>query len=301
MWFKNALLYRFTSPFEFSAEQLEEKLKEFEFTPCLKSEMSSIGWTKALHPKAHTLVHSAGAYHLLSLKKQEKVLPASVVKELLEEKLEQIEQAEGRKVKGKEKQNLKEELIHTLLPQAFSKSSCVRAAIFAESGWILVEAGSAGKAEEFLAYLRKCLGTLPVVPPETDGATMLTFDEWMKGNHPSDFTLGTEVELKDFAEDEGVLRCKNLALDSEDLLNHLNNGKHVTKIAVDWQETLSCILCDDMAIKRIKFSDVVKEQNEDVTDEDKLARLDADFALMCGELDKFVARLAEVLEFTSEE
>ncbi|MER2493422.1 recombination-associated protein RdgC [Catenovulum sediminis] len=301
MWFKNALYYKFSQKFEFTAEQLEEKLQEFCFKPVSKTEMHTIGWSPALSPKANALVHSAGEFHLVCLKKQERVLPASVVKEMLEEKLEEIEQAEGRKVKGKEKQNIKEELIHTLLPQAFTKSSFIKAYIAAESGWIIVEASSPNKAEELTAYLRKCLGTLPVVPPEAEQPLMLTFDEWMRGNHPSDFILGTEVELKDFAEDEGILRCKNLALDSEDLQNHLDNGKHVTKIAVDWGETLSCILCEDNSIKRIKFSDVMKEQNEDITDEDKLARLDADFALMAGELTRFIERLTEVLELTTPE
>ncbi|KMT66524.1 recombination-associated protein RdgC [Catenovulum maritimum] len=291
MWFKNIFFYQFSQAFEFTAEQIEEKLQEFSFKPCGKTELQSQGWAPALTPKANTLTHTAGDYTLVCLKKQEKVLPASVVKEILDEKISEIEAAEGRKVKGKEKQVMKEELIHTLLPQAFTKSSFIKAYLAPKAGWVVVEASSSTKAEEILSYLRKCLGTLPVVPLETAGQLMFTFDEWMKGNHPQDITLGTEVELKDFAEDEGVVRCKNLSLDSEDLQNHLKNGKHVTKIGIDWAETLSCVLSDDLSVKRIKFSDVIKEQNEDITDEDKLARLDADFALMTGELTKFLDRL----------
>ncbi|WAJ71419.1 recombination-associated protein RdgC [Catenovulum adriaticum] len=294
MWFKNAFFYQFTQDVEFNAEQIEEKLQEFSFQPCGKTDMQSIGWTPALGPKAATLTHNAGDFLLVCLKKQEKVLPAAVVREQLEDKLKEIEEAEGRKVKGKEKQNIKEELIHTLLPQAFTKSSFVNAYIAMKAGWIVIEASSPNKAEELTAYLRKCLGSLPVIPLEIETPLMATFTEWMRGDHPSDFSLGTEVELKDFAEDEGTLRIKNLSLDSDDLQNHLNNGKQVTKIAVDWDDTLSCVLADDSSIKRIKFSDVVKEQNEDITDEDKMARLDADFALMSGELTRFIERLKAV-------
>lgn len=296
MWFKNAFFYQFTQDVEFNAEQIEEKLQDFSFQPCGKTDMQSIGWTPALGPKAASLTHSAGDFLLICLKKQEKVLPAAVVRELLEEKLKEIEDAEGRKVKGKEKQNIKEELIHTLLPQAFTKSSFVNAYIALKAGWIVIEASSPNKAEELTAYLRKCLGSLPVIPLEIETPLMTTFTEWMRGDHPSDFGLGTEVELKDFAEDEGTLRIKNLSLDSDDLQNHLNNGKQVTKLAVDWDDTLSCVLADDSSIKRIKFSDVIKEQNEDITDEDKMARLDADFALMSGELTRFIERLKVVYQ-----
>ncbi len=294
MWFKNAFFYQFTQELEFNAEQIEDKLQEFTFKPCGKTDMQTIGWTPALGPKAATLTHKSEDFLLLTLKKQEKVLPASVVRELLDEKLKEIEDAEGRKVKGKEKQNIKEELIHTLLPQAFTKSSFINAFIAMKAGFIVIEASSSNKAEEFTAYLRKCLGSLPVVPIDTETQLMFTFTEWMRGDHPSDFTLGTEVELKDFAEDEGTLRIKNLSLDSDDLQNHLNNGKQATKIAVDWDETLSCILADDLSIKRIKFNDVIKEQNDDITDEDKLARLDADFVLMSRELTRFIERLTVI-------
>ncbi|MCU4674481.1 recombination-associated protein RdgC [Catenovulum sp. 2E275] len=300
MWFKNAFFYQFSQDLEFSAEQIEEKLQAFTFKPCGKTDMQSIGWTPALGEKSASLTHKSGDFLLVTLKKQEKVLPAAVVRELLEEKLKEIEDAEGRKVKGKEKQNIKEELIHTLLPQAFSKSSFCNAFIALKAGFIVIEASSANKAEELTAYLRKCLGSLPVVPLDTETPLMFTFTEWMRGDHPSDFTLGTEVELKDFAEDEGTLRIKNLSLDSDDLQNHLNNGKQVTKIAVDWDETLSCILADDLSIKRIKFSDVIKEQNEDITDEDKLARLDADFTLMSAELTRFIDRLSQIYTQPSE-
>lgn len=297
MWFKNALLYRFTQATEFAAEKLEEQLQEFSFKPCGNSDVQSIGWAPALSPKAQALLHASANAFLVNLKKQEKVLPASVVKEMLDEKIEQIQDAEGRKVKGKEKQTLKEELIHTLLPQAFTKSSYLRALIVPQQGWIMVETASHNKAEELLSYLRKTLTSLPVVPPESEVGIPAILTDWMRGQHPTDFELGAEVELKDFADDEGVLRCKNLALDSDDLQNHLNNGKMVTRLAVEWKETLSCLVGEDASIKRIQFSDVIKEQNEDITDEDKLARLDADFTLMAGELTAFAERLKEVLKF----
>ena len=150
------------------------------------------------------------------------------------------------------------------------------------------------KAEELLAYLRKTLGSLPVVPLEIETPVMLALDEWVRGHEPKDFELGTEAEFKDFSEEEGTIRCKNVPLEEDEIQAHLDKGKHVTKLAVSWGETLSCLLQEDLCIKRIKFSDDLKEQNDDITDDDKLARLDADFVLMSAEITRFIERLSEL-------
>ncbi|AWB67647.1 recombination-associated protein RdgC [Saccharobesus litoralis] len=301
MWFKNALFYQFTKPFELNQNELEEQLGNFTFKPCGNTEIQSYGWAPSLAPNAQNLVHQAGDFLLINLKKQEKVLPASVVKELLEEKCKTIEQAEGRKVKGKEKQNIKEELIHSLLPQAFVKSSFTQAFIAKKSGFIIVDSASSSKAEEILAYLRKTLGTLPVVPLDIESPVMAELNEWVRGKTPANIELGAEVEFKDFAEDEGTIKAKNIALDSDDIQNHLDTGKFVTKLAIDWDETLSCIIQDDLAIKRIKFSDELKGQNDDITEDDHLAKLDADFILMSAELTRFIEYLAELFASQDQE
>jgi recombination associated protein RdgC len=60
------------------------------------------------------------------------------------------------------------------------------------------------------------------------------------------------------------------------------------KLALEWDEAISFILCDDMAIKRIKFFDVLQEQNDDIDKADVAAKIDADFALMAGELNRLI-------------
>ena len=51
---------------------------------------------------------------------------------------------------------------------------------------------------------------------------------------------------------------------------------------------MSFILCDDLSIKRLKFFDVLQEQNDDIDSDDVLAKLDADFALMAGEINRLI-------------
>jgi recombination associated protein RdgC len=62
----------------------------------------------------------------------------------------------------------------------------------------------------------------------------------------------------------------------------------MVKVAMEWDESMSFILCEDLAIKRIKFFDVIQEQNDNIDSDDIVAKLDADFALMAGELNRFI-------------
>ena len=41
----------------------------------------------------------------------------------------------------------------------------------------------------------------------------------------------------------------------------------------------------------MKFYDVIQEQNDDIDSDDVVAKLDADFALMAGELNRFIDNL----------
>ncbi|GJA45458.1 hypothetical protein KAM346_17470 [Aeromonas caviae] len=65
MWFKNLQVYRFTRPFELTAEQLETQLEACAFTPCGSQDISRFGWTRPFGKLGHTLTHAANGQILL--------------------------------------------------------------------------------------------------------------------------------------------------------------------------------------------------------------------------------------------
>ncbi|RJG51350.1 recombination-associated protein RdgC [Motilimonas pumila] len=296
MWFKNLQIYRFTRPFEHSIEALETTLADFTFSPCGSQDISKFGWVNAMGKMGQTLTHGADGHILICAKKEEKMLPGPVVKDMVEERALAQEEQNGRALKKKEKDALKEDVIMELLPRAFSRTSQTFAWIAPKSNLLVVDASSAKKADDLLALLRKALGSLPVVPLSLTTPPELTMTDWLnEGNIPAGFNVEDEAELRSALEHGGIIRCKQQDLSSDEIKAHLDADKLVTKLALNWQENISFILGEDMAVKRLKFSDVLREENEDVDADDFAARFDADFALMTGELSNFIPALVEAL------
>lgn len=281
MWFKNIRAYRLSSSFDLSPEQLAEQLTTHCFTPCAKSQALSFGWVPPLGGESEALVHAANGRFLLCLKREEKILPSTVVREQLEEKVAEVESEQARKVYRKERLTMKDEIVQDCLPRAFSRSSRIYAYLDTRANWFFVDAASAGRAEELLNLLRECIGSFPVLLPQVNNAPSACMTSWLvHQNLPDDFALGEECELRELAEEGGVVRCKGVDLLSEEVEVHLNAGKQVARLSLSWDERVSLVLAEDLCLRRLKFSEELMKENDEIPEADNAARLDADFALM---------------------
>lgn len=291
MWFKNLRLYRLTEEWTLSPEALNDKLAEFCFNPCGNLDPLRYGFEPPLGRDSDQFVHAANGYIMICAKKQEKILPSGVIKEQLEEKVNAIREAESRAVSRKERDSMKDEIIFSLLPRAFTKSSLDYAYIAVQEKLIVVNASSAKRAEDLLSKLREALGTLRCLPIAPKHLPTQVMTQWLRDSQaPHQFELGEEVELQ-ASKDGRVVRCKKQDLTASEIRNHLDSGMHVSKIALCWKESIHCIVDDQLGIKRLKFEDVISEKANDRNPETKAEQFDADFAIMTGELKNFIAAL----------
>ena len=77
----------------------------------------------------------------------------------------------------------------------------------------------------------------------------------------------------------GVVRARGVYLESDEIRSHIESGKQVVRLALSWQDQVDFVLDKDLSIRRIRFSEELKEINDELH-EDKLAQRDADCLLM---------------------
>ena len=135
MWFKNLYLFKFEKDFPLNAEELLVELEAKPFAPCSATQRESMGWLPPLGKNTSSYTHASNNYILISMARQERILPATVIKETMQEKIEAIEEAEGRKVSSREKKEMKEDIEHELLPRAFTRTQKLDAWIDPTNGW----------------------------------------------------------------------------------------------------------------------------------------------------------------------
>ncbi len=160
-----------------------------------------------------------------------------------------------------------------------------------------VNASSRTRAEDVLDLLRETLGSLKATPLSSQTLPIRAMTTWLgdPSSRPSDLQLGDQVELKAKG-DDGVLRARQVDLDSDEIQQLLESGRQASKLAISLEGRLSFVLHDDLALKSLRFGDALIEEADHADDgDDALARLETDFILMAQALSDDVTRLLEWL------
>ena len=291
MWFKNLQIYRLPKNWANTPVKLEEQLSALTLQPCSASDLQSIGW---IAPRdGGTLIHSVNRQWLLALGAEQKLLPASVVKQFANDKAKEIEENEGRRVGRKEMRELREAMTIELLPRAFIRRRTTFGWIDPINGWLVIDAASPAKAEEFLEHLRKSVDRLPAKLLQVTQSPSSAMTGWVAaGEAPSHFTLDQDLELR--SAEKATVRYVKHTLEGEEIRQHIADGKVVTRLAMTWGDRISFLLNENLQIKRLSFLDILKEE-ADGQSENEDERFDIDFTLMTGEVARLLDDLLEAL------
>lgn len=292
--FKNALIYRIQHWDPPAPAAIEERLSGQRFVACAASQPESVGWVEPRGQAHGALLELVGGQAILRLCTERKPVPASTVKGLLEDRLQQIERDTGRRPRGKGARELKEAIVHELLPRAFAKRSHTLLWLDAKAGLLLVEAASVKKADVPLTRLLDLFGGgLRLAPLQTQLSPATAMAQWLATREaPAGFSIDRDCELKQPDSEKATVRYARHTLDIDELAAHINQGKLPTQLALTWNGRVSFVLNDALALKRIKLLDVVLEGK---AAEPGDGNFDADVALSTGELRGLILDLIAAL------
>jgi recombination associated protein RdgC len=300
MFFRNLTFFRFPPSTKFT--DLETALGETVLKPVGPLEMSSRGFVSPFGRDAEALHHRLGDSLWLTVGGEDRLLPSAVVNDELAKKIAAIEQREGRKVGGKNRQRLKEDVLHELLPRAFVRPMRLDGALEVKDGVVAVDTSSRKAAEAWISELRRALGSFPALPLNPGVAPRSVLTGWIAGEPlPTGLVLGEECELKDALDGGAIVRCQRQELQGDEIRQHLEAGKQVTKLALVLDDKLSFVLGEDLVVRKLKFLDGAVQALENDRTDDLRAELDARFALQSAELKRLFVLLEKAFQLSRAE
>lgn len=303
MFFRNLTFFRFPTSVDFS--QIDTLLPEARLKPVGPLEMSSRGFispfgrSENASEDGEQLSHRIGDSLWLTVGGEDKILPGAVVNDLLARKIAEMEEKEGRKPGGRMRKQMKDDLLHELLPRAFVKPSRTDALLDLEHGFVAVDTSSKKTGENVISQIRGALGSFPALPLNAEVAPRSVLTGWIAGEPlPEGLALGEECELRDAIDGGAVVKCQNQELQSDEIAKHLEMGKQVTRLALNFEDHVSFVLGEDLVVRKLKFLDGALDQLENTESDGMRAELDARFALMSAELKRLFVMLEAALKLS---
>lgn len=295
MWFKQIQLFQLNGSIDLSSNSLMEKLEPLAFRPCLPSMEVSQGWVSPLDDNDENapLTRSINGYIMLCLQIEEKILPATVIRHELANKIKKIEQDQDRKVRQSEKLSLKDEIKMTLLPRAFSKFTKLYAYVDTKNKKIILGTANAKKAKQFITLFEKSISEKISSLDINKLSPIIT--QWIKNkDYPSSFSIEKSCVLQDPNQQNRIIRCQQQDLFTISIQSLINDGCEVKQLAINWQDRANFVLSDDLTLKGLKFQDEITAQAKEMEPETKEQQFDADFLIMTDTLGQILNDLLNV-------
>lgn len=296
---KNALMYVIKNDEETGLISLtnEDFVEAIDNTPARDPEGSqwrSLGFTAPLStmPDALTFQGASGLVYAIGLY-AERILPASVINERVQERVNDIEDKEMRKAYRKERMQIKDDVVAELLPKSYIRRTSIPVIYHGPSGTLAIGTSSQKRADEILGLLRGQLGSLKAVPMTFDkpfetlfgmvknlDSVFFSFAGDVKGKGHSDERISLtgvdlyEDEIMDVVDNCNVTEMR-LTLREGDAFIFDNPGNEVP--------LLRFTLTATGVIKKIRLPDISIEkanQEADQNDGDQAALIDSMLALV---------------------
>lgn len=300
MWFKQVSILQLANSFPRQTQELTRKLEALAFAPCLPSLPSSQGWVSPVNEDDAPLAQTINGYTMLCLQIEEKILPMSYVNQELLKKLKEIEKQQGRKVRQKEKFALKDELVATLLPRAFTRLTRVHGYLDPENNWLILGTNNEKRIDQFRTLFARSLGE--EAHPLNLKKLGPTLTLWLKNqNFSSSFSLEKACLLQDPNQQNRLIRCQHQDLLAPSLQAFIKDGCQVKQLALSWQDRVRFVLSENFSLSGLKYQEELVSEAKDLEAETLQQKFIADFLIMSGTLNALLKDLRLALRVEANE
>ncbi|HQS02720.1 MAG: recombination-associated protein RdgC [Halothiobacillaceae bacterium] len=289
MFFRQLTVYRLETPCpDFTT--LDATLSAKPFMPTRAQQVESVGWQPAL---GTLFVHETDGAARIVLQREERSVPAAVVREEADNRLRARGGATGEPTRA-ERSAMQDAVMLDLLPQAFPRQGQTQAIIDAKQTQVWFDTATATKVERLSLQLREALGQWRMVPLFGSQDISSHLSAWLLGAPPLGFEIGEAAKLVDLREGSTITVAK-LALPDPHVMAHLHEGMKVDQLELIWQEQIRFMLKADGSLARIKPTEQLgaEESGEIIDDADQ--QRDADQRLMVEALRRLILDLTRVL------
>lgn len=239
------------------------------------------------------LVYPVAGYQVICWETEDKILPSSVISDVVKSKIDQIEEEQGRKVGRKEAREIKEQTVDELLPKAFIQRRRTIAVL--TDKYLLINTSSLARSHAFMECLGRALENLHFRPLFPSKSPFIMLTGWASVNEaPAGFTLDNELELRSITDGASKIKYIHHDIGGPAVSDYIAAGKVVTQMAMTYNDRLSFVINDRLHFKKLAFLDIVHEEIEANTQEaDDL--FDADITISIGECLKMIDAIIEAM------
>lgn len=256
MFFKNAVMFRFPKAVVSEFQRLEEALEEVRLKPIGPQEYERSGFVPPLGRKTTALHHRAGKAIWLCVGREARVLPPAAVNEVLQARLQEIEEREGVAPGARVRAQMKDDVLQEMLPRAFTVTTHLNVYINMDMAICVVDTASRKAAEAVVSLIRTALGSFPALPLNAEKSPRMVLTGMVAGDSmPDRLVVGEETELKDGSDSGATIKAQRQDLGCEEIRAHLESGKHAVKLAFTHDDHVSFVLGEDLIIRKLKFLD----------------------------------------------
>lgn len=263
---RNLITYR--AEIHATADELRNRLPEF--ATLGPHQRATDGFVPIFRDQDERVLVVPGGW-VICLREDGKAVPAQTVNEALEKKAAAIVEATGRKPGRKERNEIKADVIHDLLPQAFARTRLTYILYSERTQRLFVNANSAKVADLVMTRLVECLESLQTSTVHVSEPKMgLTkrLGNWLANEDPDD-CFGTMDPADEIvmagANGKWSVKTESLSGAENTLKEAMERGATVDSIGLVTEGGVSFRITSALRVKGVKHRVVEDDEDADIT------------------------------------